>query len=563
MDDRTPLPIGQLNAAGPAGTARTGRLTPLQQFTLVVAAVMVVGAVVLGGTLTWLLQRHLDDETVSLTRREVEVHFHDIFPSGIFTSSLTPAEAARFDPMVRAHFGIYDIVQLRLYDRSGRMVYNFLPGLRPATGYDAPSKAPGSDAGSASSGYGSSDYADPGYASSAYASLSPTPTGNAPSPTDALFEVSAEHQQHVHQAAGGGVVLAKTQLAPDENIAGQPLPHVLQVFVPIRQDGNVVGVAEVYRDIEHQFQETRRIQLLAAGTVGVGASLLFVSLLGIFRDSTRRIRRQSEALARSMSLLQTSHEQTLEALAAALETRDNETEGHSERVTRYAAAIGRAMDLSDDDLAVLQRGALLHDIGKIGVSDTILHKPGPLNESEWLQMQRHPEFGARMLAGISFLEGALPVVRHHHERYDGAGYPDGLAGESIPLAARIFAIADTFDAMTSDRPYRRALSIATARDEIERCAGGQFDPLVVAVFLTIPEEALAAIHRRSRTTHPDDHVASLQGALHPVRTAEPDFVVVRSPPSPDPFPPGGGRGVPLRPSLDWCRVPFSPGGRGA
>jgi putative nucleotidyltransferase with HDIG domain len=446
QDETTPLASGATHGSG------GHRLTPLRQFTLLVAATLITGTVLLGGVLAILLQHHVEQETVALTRREVEVHFYDIFKTNVFLRPLTEAEATRFDPMVRYHFGIYDIVQLRLFRPDGTMIYNYLPGLQPS---------------------------DP------------------PQPASAL---PPEHQHHLARAAEGEPVLARTQMGAPENIRQQPLQHVLEVYVPIRQDGKVVGIAQVYRDIHRQVADVRRLQALVAGAVGLGSLMLFVSLVGIFRDSTRRIRRQSEALHRSLTELQAAHGATLEALVAALDLRDHETQGHSARVTRYALAIGASLGLNAADLAALERGALLHDIGKIGVPDHILRKPGPLSDADWRQMRRHPDLGARMIGDIGFLEAAVPVVRHHHERFDGRGYPAGLHGEAIPLPARVFAVADTFDAMTSDRPYRRAMSIAAARAEIQRCAGSQFDPAVVEAFLAIPETELALIRQAGHET---------------------------------------------------------------
>jgi HD-GYP domain-containing protein (c-di-GMP phosphodiesterase class II) len=149
-------------------------------------------------------------------------------------------------------------------------------------------------------------------------------------------------------------------------------------------------------------------------------------------------------------------------------------------------------------LSELGRGALLHDIGKIGVRDAILLKEGPLTEVEWTEMRQHPQMGWRMIRNIPFLKTAADIVLAHQERFDGTGYPRKLAGEAIPLGARIFAVADTFDAITSDRPYRKASSFAEARKEIARCAGSQFDPRCVAAFLSIDEERWAALRRPSR-----------------------------------------------------------------
>ncbi|HEV8336449.1 MAG TPA: HD domain-containing phosphohydrolase [Candidatus Polarisedimenticolia bacterium] len=194
--------------------------------------------------------------------------------------------------------------------------------------------------------------------------------------------------------------------------------------------------------------------------------------------------------------LQTSYETTLEALAAALDTRDTETQGHSVRVSEYTVVIAGRMGVKEPELTDIRRGALLHDVGKIGIPDAVLRKPGKLTVEEWAEMKKHPEIGHRILSGINFLEKSLPLVISHQERFDGSGYPHGLREEAIPLGARIFAVVDTLDAMTSDRPYRKALSYEVARAEIVRNSGIQFDPRVVEVFLTISPEEWKAIHRR-------------------------------------------------------------------
>jgi HD-GYP domain-containing protein (c-di-GMP phosphodiesterase class II) len=149
--------------------------------------------------------------------------------------------------------------------------------------------------------------------------------------------------------------------------------------------------------------------------------------------------------------------------------------------------VAERMGIAEPELTWIRRGAILHDVGKIGVSDAVLRKPGKLDPREWEEMRRHPEMGHRMLQHIPFLQPALAIVFCHQERYDGKGYPRGLRGEAIPLGARIFAVVDTFDAMTSDRPYRAALSITAAREEIRRCGGTQFDPQVAEAFLSIDD----------------------------------------------------------------------------
>ncbi len=188
--------------------------------------------------------------------------------------------------------------------------------------------------------------------------------------------------------------------------------------------------------------------------------------------------------------LRLSYDDTLEALVGALDARDQETKGHSVRVARYLLNIAAALGVKEGsaDWIDMQRGALLHDVGKIGVRDSILLKPGKLTEEEWTEMRRHPEIGYTMLKEVKFLAGAAAIVLAHHERWDGKGYPKGLREDGIPLGSRIFSVVDTFDSMTSDRPYRRALSVKEAMNEILRCGGTQFDPLVVEAFLDIYEE---------------------------------------------------------------------------
>jgi len=194
--------------------------------------------------------------------------------------------------------------------------------------------------------------------------------------------------------------------------------------------------------------------------------------------------------------LQDSYESSLQALVTALDFRDNETQGHSYRVVQYAVMVARVMGVGEPELTRIRRGAILHDVGKIGIPDSILKKPGKLDPEEWIEMKKHPEMGYRMLQHIRFLEPALDIVMSHQERFDGSGYPHGLKGDEIPQGARIFAVVDTFDAMTSDRPYRKALSIDDARAEIKEWSGRQFDPKVADAFLSLPAEAWREVRER-------------------------------------------------------------------
>ena len=192
--------------------------------------------------------------------------------------------------------------------------------------------------------------------------------------------------------------------------------------------------------------------------------------------------RKNEELQLAHRRLEQSYDATLITLSIALDLRDTATEGHSLRVAKIAGLIGQMMGLVEHQLEVLRRGGLLHDVGKIGIPDAILRKPGKLSSEEWEIMYRHPVWGAEMLSHIAFLAEALPLVRHHHEAWDGSGYPNGLRGTDIPLLARIFMIADAYDAITSDRPYRKARSPEEALAIIRQEAGRQFDPTVVVAF---------------------------------------------------------------------------------
>ncbi len=199
-------------------------------------------------------------------------------------------------------------------------------------------------------------------------------------------------------------------------------------------------------------------------------------------------------LRETIAELERSYDVTLEALGGALDLKDAETQGHSRRVTAYAIEIARAIGFAPEKMPVLARGAFLHDIGKMAVPDVILRKPFPLDKHEQELLREHSYLGYQMLKKIPFLKESAEIVYAHQERWDGSGYPRGLKGEEIPLGARIFAIADTLDAITSDRPYRQAQSIDTARDEIASWSGRQFDPDIARVFLTIP----ASVWERKR-----------------------------------------------------------------
>jgi putative nucleotidyltransferase with HDIG domain len=216
---------------------------------------------------------------------------------------------------------------------------------------------------------------------------------------------------------------------------------------------------------------------------GQGNLLGFVA---IESDVTER-RRVAEEAIQARAKLESAYDATIEGWSRALDLRDHETEGHSRRVTEMTVRLARAMGLSEAELVHVRRGALLHDIGKMGIPDSILRKPGPLDIEEWVVMKRHPSLAHEMLAPIDFLGPALDIPCCHHEKWDGTGYPRGLKGEEIPLSARIFAAVDIWDALSNDRPYRKAWELSRVLEHIRSLAGSHLDPEVVSAFLPMIE----------------------------------------------------------------------------
>lgn len=210
-------------------------------------------------------------------------------------------------------------------------------------------------------------------------------------------------------------------------------------------------------------------------------------------------------LDKALEAVENSYHSTLKALVQALETRDLETHGHSERVVTFSLRLGHEIGLDREALRNLELGALLHDVGKIGVPDAILRKPAALTQDEWDKMKLHPNHGQNILRNIPFLSNAAQLVAQHHEKWDGTGYPFGLRGEDISLNARIFAVADAFDAMVSDRVYRKGRPYEDALIELERCAGTQFDPLIVEAFKVIPKDDWEILRQRSVTEKQEVH----------------------------------------------------------
>jgi putative nucleotidyltransferase with HDIG domain len=229
-----------------------------------------------------------------------------------------------------------------------------------------------------------------------------------------------------------------------------------RVYVPIVSMDKVVGVICI---VGHRKRPELRDRTLLNALGGA---------LGLLLDNVR--------------LYGHEHQAILHILTSALDQRDGVTEGHSRRVADLSLIVARELGVQGEDLLDIERAGILHDIGKLAVPDAILSKPGPLTPGEWVEMRRHPDIGYQMVRDVPFLGRAAEIIRSHHERFDGAGYPRNLKGEDIPLGARIFAVVDAYDAMTSDRPYRLALLHEEALDEIRHQAGSQFDPVIVAPF---------------------------------------------------------------------------------
>ncbi|HUO59320.1 MAG TPA: HD domain-containing phosphohydrolase [Candidatus Acidoferrales bacterium] len=277
--------------------------------------------------------------------------------------------------------------------------------------------------------------------------------------------------------------------------AKERVPDLPVIMVTAVHDISVALTAIRNGAYDYLLKPFEREQLLAVVRRALETRRLKLENLAYQSNLEGLIAERTEQLRATLNELEKSYDITLEALGDALDLKDAETEGHSKRVTAFTIAIARAMGLAADHIRVIARGAFLHDIGKMAIPDEILRKPGQLTESEISTMREHCVRGYHMLRKIPFLAEAAEIVYAHQERYDGSGYPRGLKGEKIPLGARIFAIADALDAITSDRPYRPAQALSAAREEIARWSGRQFDPEIVRIFLAMPESIWQDLRR--------------------------------------------------------------------
>ncbi|WP_207726906.1 HD-GYP domain-containing protein [Anaerosolibacter carboniphilus] len=265
---------------------------------------------------------------------------------------------------------------------------------------------------------------------------------------------------------------------------------IIEAYLPIILGTKTYGTYEIYMNFADIGSHINDLKKLIYATVFFGLSILFISLLKIIRNASNTLiqqnnalRLRTEELQSSYAKLNTAYKNTVLTLSNAIEARDPYTRGHSERVTTISLILGSTLGLSDEQLKTLETASLFHDIGKLGISDLILHKPEKLTEEEFKVIKNHPIIGVNILGNIDFLKNILPIILHHHEKFDGSGYPLGIRGESIPLKSRIIAVADTYDAMTSNRPYRKGLPHEQAVEELIRLADIQFDRQVVDAFL--------------------------------------------------------------------------------
>lgn len=287
-----------------------------------------------------------------------------------------------------------------------------------------------------------------------------------------------------------------TKADKEENIMlGPESKEFIEIYDPIVFNGSVVGVLEIYRSFDPIRKQINELMIVIILILFFGLSVLYFLLIGIIYTTLNKIIEQNGSLIESKNALflyneklNTLFKNTIISIIRAVDARDKYTAGHSKRVVEISLMIGKTLNMDDKSLEKLELAALFHDIGKLGIPESILNKPDSLTQLEYEKIKEHPSIGESIINQIEALEDILPIIRHHHEKFSGDGYPDGLSGENIPLESRIIALADAFDAMTTDRPYRKALSFEEALEEIKNNSSTQFDTSIVNSFFSIEEE---------------------------------------------------------------------------
>lgn len=291
--------------------------------------------------------------------------------------------------------------------------------------------------------------------------------------------------KNLRQALNGTTTVEISNLDTGATNSKNQYNSLIEVNVPIKSAGTnkTIGAYEFFWDFSEVSQSISHAYKYIWVLLSLGFTVIYIFLYMAIRVASRTLENQSKAISKLTARLKRTSEEHLSTLIAALDAKDNYTAGHSLRVADYALKIGRVIGMTKDRLTILEQAALLHDIGKIGVPEQILNKPGALTNEEFTVIKQHPVTGADIVQRSEDLAIIGKIIRHHHERCDGIGYPDGLKEAAIPLEAKILAVADTFDAMITDRPYRRGMSVDKAKSVLDEVKGKQLDPKLVEVFL--------------------------------------------------------------------------------
>jgi putative nucleotidyltransferase with HDIG domain len=417
-------------------------LTLLRVFVVVAALILGIGGLVLGSLVASAIEHQaVEDRQASLTQ-----YVDGVLGEGLVSGDELAVDRIPSDPTLRRVHSRDDIISVKVWRSDGLL---------------------------------------------AWTDLDPTRIGR-------RFPVD----HHLEEALEGEAEAELESLGDDEEHAAERragYERALEVYTPLRGDsGKIVGAYEIYADprpLESAISGRRNEIWLVIALVFLGLclalGLVARTASDTLRRQTRMLREHSAALGESYEALERNTVEAIESLNATVEAKDPYTAGHSARVQRMALSLGNELGLPKDDLDALRLGGLFHDIGKIAIPDAILLKPGRLTPEEYERMKDHSAEGARIVGKLGSLRPIVPIIRHHHERWDGRGYPDGLAADEIPLLAAIVGLADAWDAMTTERPYARAMSPDEAIEEIRRGHGTQFAPVVADAMLRVFEHDVA------------------------------------------------------------------------